>query len=44
MALYRNGFFSLSEEEKRTLQANLKKLRTKARSLMGLDYKPPFLP
>ena len=37
-------FSSLSEEEKLSLQFNLKKLRTQARSLMGLDYKPPFLP
>ena len=37
-------FSSLSTDEKLSLQSTLKKLRTKARSLMGLDYKPPFLP
>ncbi len=37
-------FSSLSAEEKRSLQSNLKKLRSKARGLMGLDYKPPFMP
>ena len=37
-------FSSLSREEKLALKSSLKKLRSKARSLMGLDYKPPFLP
>ena len=37
-------FTSLTADEKAKLQSSLKKLRTKARSLMGLDYKPPFLP
>jgi DNA-binding MarR family transcriptional regulator len=34
---------TLSEEEKREFAALLGKLHTKARALLGLDYKPPFL-
>jgi DNA-binding MarR family transcriptional regulator len=36
-------FDALSEEEKREFAALLRKLQSKARSLLGLDYKPPFL-
>ncbi len=34
---------ALSDEEKTELSVLLKKLQSKARSLLGLDYKPPFL-
>ncbi len=34
---------ALSDEEKKQLASLLGKLQTKARSLLGLDYKPPFL-
>lgn len=37
-------FSALSPEEKRQLQSILKKLRDKGRQLLGIDYKPPFLP
>jgi len=37
-------FSSLSSEEKIQLTSHLKKLRIKARNLLGIDYKPPFLP
>lgn len=37
-------FSALSQEDKKQLQSYLKKLRDKARSLLGMDYKPPFLP
>jgi DNA-binding MarR family transcriptional regulator len=37
-------FSVLSTEEKEQLRPILKKLRNKARSLLGLDYKPPYLP
>lgn len=37
-------FSVLSEEEKKQLKALLKKLRTEARNILGLDFKPPFLP
>ena len=36
-------FSSLSAAEKRQLASYLSKLQKKARSLLGLDYKPPFL-
>ena len=34
---------ALSDEEKRQLGVLLDKLQSKARALLGLDYKPPFL-
>jgi len=37
-------FSSLSSEEKLRFKSELKKLRDKARNLLGMDYKPPFLP
>ncbi len=37
-------FSALSQEDKKQFQSYLKKLRNKARSLLGMDYKPPFLP
>lgn len=37
-------FSVLSEEEKEQLKVLLKKLRTEARNILGLDFKPPFLP
>jgi len=37
-------FSVLSEKEKKQLKALLKKLRTEARNILGLDFKPPFLP
>ena len=37
-------FSALSEEEKEQLRVLLKKLRTEARHILGLDFKPPFLP
>jgi DNA-binding MarR family transcriptional regulator len=37
-------FSSLSQEEKLQLTSYLKKVRAKARNLLGMDYKPPFLP
>ena len=36
--------FFLRSCKKKEFQADLKKLRAKARDLLGLDYKPPFLP
>ncbi len=36
-------FGSLSEDERRQLAILLKKVQDKARSLLGLDYRPPFL-
>ncbi len=36
-------FDTLSDEEKSQLTFLLSKLQTKARNLLGLDYKPPFL-
>ena len=36
-------FETLSDEEKSQLTSLLSKLQTKARNLLGLDYKPPFL-
>ena len=37
-------FSALSAKEKKEFQFDLKKLRSKARDLLGMDYKPPFLP
>jgi MarR family transcriptional repressor of emrRAB len=37
-------FSVLSEKEKKQLKVLLKKLRTEARNILGLDFKPPFLP
>lgn len=37
-------FSILSEEEKEKMESILKKLRTKSRELLGIGYKPPFLP
>jgi DNA-binding MarR family transcriptional regulator len=37
-------FSALSEEEKKQFKALLKKLRTAIRNMLGLDFKPPFLP
>jgi DNA-binding MarR family transcriptional regulator len=37
-------FSVLSEKEKKQLQVLLKKLRAEARNILGLDFKPPFLP
>ncbi len=37
-------FKVLSEEEKKELHSMLKRLRIEGRELLGLDYKPPFLP
>jgi DNA-binding MarR family transcriptional regulator len=37
-------FDKLSEEEKKQLKDLLKKVRNTTRELLGLDYKPPFLP
>ena len=37
-------FSVLSEEEKELLTSLLKPLLEKARKLLGIDYKPPFLP
>ena len=36
-------FDTLSDEEKYQLTGLLSKLQTKARNLLGLDYKPPFM-
>jgi DNA-binding MarR family transcriptional regulator len=36
-------FETLSEEERKQLTFLLSKLQSKARTLLGLDYKPPFL-
>lgn len=36
-------FDALSDEEKKQFSVLLKKLQYKARNLLGLDYKPPFL-
>ena len=36
-------FDTLTDEEKSQLTSLLSKLQTKARNLLGLDYKPPFL-
>jgi DNA-binding MarR family transcriptional regulator len=37
-------FEKLSEEERKQLRALLMKVRDATRDIMGLDYKPPFLP
>lgn len=37
-------FTVLSEEEKKELHSMLKRLRIEGRKLLGLDFKPPFLP
>jgi DNA-binding MarR family transcriptional regulator len=37
-------FSALTDEEKQQLNSSLRKLRSKARELLGIDYKPPFLP
>ncbi len=37
-------FSVLSEEDKQQLSASLQKLKSKGRELLGVDYKPPFLP
>lgn len=37
-------FSVLSEEEKTQLKVLLRKMRTEARHILGLDFKPPFLP
>jgi DNA-binding MarR family transcriptional regulator len=36
-------FDALSDDERRKLGVLLQKLQSKARDLLGLDYKPPFL-
>ena len=36
-------FSVLSEEEKQQLNTSLRKLRSKARELLGIDFIPPFL-
>jgi DNA-binding MarR family transcriptional regulator len=37
-------FDHLSDKEKEQLDAILKKIRDKTRDLLGVDYRPPFLP
>lgn len=37
-------FDKLTTEEKKQLDSILKKIRNKTRDLLGLDFKPPFLP
>jgi DNA-binding MarR family transcriptional regulator len=37
-------FSVLSKKEKEQLKVLMKKLRTEARNILGLDFKPPFLP
>lgn len=37
-------FEKLSSEEKKQLDSTLKKIRDTTRDLLGLDFKPPFLP
>jgi DNA-binding MarR family transcriptional regulator len=37
-------FGNLSDEEKSQLDSILLKIRSKTRDLLGLDYRPPFLP
>jgi DNA-binding MarR family transcriptional regulator len=37
-------FEKLSQAEKKQLESILKKVRDTTRDLMGLDYRPPFLP
>jgi DNA-binding MarR family transcriptional regulator len=40
----RLAFSSLTEEEKEQMHGVLRKLRSEVRNLLGLDYKPPFMP
>jgi DNA-binding MarR family transcriptional regulator len=37
-------FSALTDEEKQQLNSSLRKLRSKARELLGIDFKPLFLP
>ena len=37
-------FEKLTSEEKKQLELTLKKLRDTTRDLLGMDYRPPFLP
>jgi hypothetical protein len=37
-------FEKLSKEEHKELEVILKKLRDNTRDLLGLDFRPPFLP
>ncbi len=37
-------FGVLTQAEREEFEANLKKLLRKARSSLGMDFKPPFLP
>lgn len=37
-------FTVLAEDERKEFKASLKKLRDRARHLLGIDFKPPFLP
>jgi DNA-binding MarR family transcriptional regulator len=37
-------FDQLSEQEKKQLDALLKNIRDKTRDILGVDYRPPFLP
>ncbi len=37
-------FSALSEDEKEQFKVLLRKLRAKVRDILGLDFKPPFLP
>jgi DNA-binding MarR family transcriptional regulator len=37
-------FEKLSAQEKRQLESTLKKLRDTTRDILGLDFRPPFLP
>jgi DNA-binding MarR family transcriptional regulator len=37
-------FKGLTEEEKKQLDSILKKVRDTTRDLLGMDYKPPFMP
>jgi DNA-binding MarR family transcriptional regulator len=37
-------FSALSEEEKSQLKAIIKKMRAAIRNMLGLNFKPPFLP
>ncbi len=38
------AFSAMTDEEKEQLRNLLKKLRAEVRGLLGLDYKPPFMP
>ena len=37
-------FDKLTKEEKKQLESTLKKIRDTTRDILGLDYRPPFLP